>query len=207
MTMPAFTVAIIAGGQSRRMGQDKAFLELDGQALIDRVLERSAKRGQAETIIITNKPAAYAHLGQPMYGDALPNSGALGGIYTALLRARAPAVLALACDMPFLNRDLLRLLLGQLSADVDIIAPRVAGYPQALHAIYKKTCLPPIARQLAAGQLKIIRFYAQMRLLYLDEADYAACDPTGQSFTNLNTPAELAQAHSALQERAERQRA
>ncbi len=202
--MSNFTVAIIAGGQSRRMGQDKAFLEIGGKPLIARVLERSANLGQAETMLITNKPAAYQHLGLPMYPDAQPNTGSLGGIYTALLRAQTPAVLTLACDMPFLNTDLLRLLVGQISDEIDIVVPRVAGYPQALHAIYKKTCLLPIARQLAAGQLKIIRFYSQMRLRYLDEAEYAAYDPTGQAFTNLNTPAELAQAEAALSQIAER---
>ena len=103
------SLAIIAGGQSRRMGRDKAFVELGGQTLIERVIQRSAELGQAETILITNKPADYAHLGLPMFRDALPDKGSLGGIYTALLRAQSPAVLVLACDMPFVNADLLRL--------------------------------------------------------------------------------------------------
>ena len=194
----SFSLAIIAGGQSRRMGRDKAFVELGGKALIQRVIERSANLGQSETILITNKPAQYAHLGLPMHGDILPDKGSLGGIYTALARANNPDVLVLACDMPFIRTELLRFMIEQVSEDTDIVVPRVEAYPQGLHAIYKKTCIAPIAEQLAANRLKIIRFYDQMRVRYLDEADYAPFDPQGRSFANLNTPEELAEAERLL---------
>ncbi|MYE27774.1 MAG: molybdenum cofactor guanylyltransferase [Chloroflexi bacterium] len=193
-----FSLAIIAGGRSRRMGRDKAFVELGGKALIERVIERSAGLGQAETILITNQPAQYAHLGLPMHGDILPDKGSLGGIYTALARAKSPDVLMLACDMPFVNTDLLLYMVEQCRDDIDIVVPRVAGYPQGLHAIYKKTCIAPIAEQLAANRLKIIRFYDQMRVRYLDEADCAPFDPLARSFANLNTPEELAEAERLL---------
>ena len=195
-----FSLAIIAGGQSRRMGRDKAFVRLGGKALIQRLLERSAALGQAETLLITNTPAAYAHLRLPMYGDALPDKGALGGIYTALLRARCPAVLALACDMPFVNERLLHFMLMQLDAQTDVVVPRVDGYPQSLHAIYRKTCLQPIHAQLLRDRLKIIGFFPAVRVRYLDEVDYAAIDPQAQSFTNLNTPSELERAQLQLRE-------
>ena len=194
----AFSLAIIAGGQSRRMGRDKAFVDLGGKPLIEHVIERSAELGLAETILITNKPAQHAHLGLPMYRDILPDKGSLGGIYTALVQAQNPDVLVLACDMPFVNTDLLRYMVGQICADTDIVVPTVDGYPQGLHAIYKRTCIEPIAEQLAADRLKIIRFYDRMRVRYLDESDYAAFDPQGRSFANLNTPEELAEAERLL---------
>jgi len=180
------------------MGRDKAFVELGGKALIEHVITRSAVLGQADTILITNKPAQYAHLGLPMHRDILPNKGSLGGIYTALVNAKSPNVLMLACDMPFVNSRLLRYMIEQMDDDIDIVVPTVDGYPQGLHAIYKKTCIEPIARQLAADRLKIIRFYDQMRVRYLDETDYAAFDPLGRSFANLNTPEELAEAELLL---------
>lgn len=193
-----FSLAIIAGGQSRRMGRDKAFVKLDGKTLIEHVIERSADLGQAETILITNKPADYKHLGLPMFHDVLPGKGSLGGIYTALVKAASEYVLVLACDMPFINSDLLRFMVAQINADTDIIVPTVDGYPQGLHAIYKKSCILPIGEQLAADRLKIIRFYNQMNVRYLDETDYAEFDPQGRSFANLNTPAELEQARQLL---------
>ena len=171
------SLAIIAGGQSRRMGRDKAFVDLGGKALIEHVIARSAKLGQAETILITNKPADYEHLALPMYADIMPDKGSLGGIYTALMKAKSEWVLVLACDMPFINTELLRFMIAQIDADIDIVVPRVAGYPQGLHAIYKKACIEPIRQQLAANRLKIIRFYDRMRVRYLDEADYAEFDP------------------------------
>ena len=100
--------------------------------------------------------------------------------------------------MPFVNADLLRFMVSQIDDDTDIVVPRVDGYPQGLHAIYKKTCIKQIAEGLAADRLKIIRFYDQMRVRYLDESDYAPFDTDGSCFTNLNTPAELADAERLL---------
>lgn len=79
-----FSVAIMAGGQSSRMGTDKAFVQLDGRPLIAHLLERVADLGQRETFIVTNQPAEYAPLGLPLHADVLPGKGSLGGIYTAL---------------------------------------------------------------------------------------------------------------------------
>ncbi len=191
VTLAPISLAIIAGGQSRRMGQDKAFVELGGKALIEHVIERSHDLGQAETILITNKPADFQQLALPMYCDVMPDTGSLGGIYTALMQAQSRDVLVLACDMPFINTELLRYMIARMDADTDIVVPRVAGYPQGLHAIYKKTCIEPIREQLEAHRLKIIRFYDRMRVRYLDEKETSAFDPDGHSFTNLNTPAEL----------------
>ena len=197
--MSTFSLAIIAGGKSRRMGRDKAFLDLGGKTLIERVITASADLGQSQTLLITNKPDEYRHLGLEMYTDILPDKGSLGGIYTALTQAAHPAVLVLACDMPFIKTELLRFMIAQLDEATDIVVPRVEGYPQGMHAIYRKTCLPPIREQLQANRLKIIRFYGKMRVRYLDEADYAPYDAEGRSFTNLNTPAELEQARELIE--------
>lgn len=192
------TVAIIAGGNSSRMGTDKAFVKLANKPLIEHVVERTSDLGQTETMLIANQPDAYAHLGLPIYTDVQPNKGPLGGIYTALTYSSNPFTLMVACDMPFLNPDLLKFMMSKISESVDIVVPRVDGYPQGLHAIYGQTCLVPIEAQLAANRLKIIRFYDQMRVCYLDEADYQAYDPEKQSFANLNTPEELDKARNQL---------
>lgn len=102
--------------------------------------------------------------------------------------------------MPFVSGQLLRFMFSQLDAQTDVVVPRVEGYPQGMHAIYRKTCIQPIREQLLRDRLKIIGFYPAVRARYLDEADYAAFDPLAQSFTNLNTPAELAQAQLQLAE-------
>lgn len=192
------TVAIIAGGKSSRMGTDKSFVVLDGKPLIEHVLAQVADLGQDETILITNRPDDYAHLGLPMHGDVIPEKGSLGGIYTAIHHSRSPYTQVIACDTPFVKPDLLRHLLGLRAAPdgpFDVIVPRVKAYPQGLHGLYSKDCLPPIRERMDADRLHVIGFYPKVRLRYVDEEEYAPFDPTGVSFFNVNTPEELEQAH------------
>jgi len=193
-----FSVAIVAGGHSSRMGTTKALAEIHGQSLIEHVLARVKNLGQHETIIITNRPGDFAFLGLPTYTDSIPNKGALGGIYTAVHYSQSDYTLVVACDMPFLNSALLRYMVGLLDNAVDIVVPRVNKHPQGLHAIYGKACLPAIYQQLAVNQLKVIAFYPIMRVRYLDEPEYTRLDPQGLSFYNVNTPAELQQARELI---------
>jgi len=188
--MASFTLAVVAGGKSTRMGRDKSFVTLNGRPLIEHVLERTRGLGQAETILIVNQPALYAHLGLPMFADLLPDKGSLGGIYTAIHHSGAPYTLCVACDMPFLNAELLRYQIS-LAPDYDVVAPRVDHYPEGLHAVYSRACLPAIRARLAADRLKVIGFYQDVRVRYLDEPEWQRFDPEGLSFRNINTPGEL----------------
>lgn len=194
--MAGFTVAIMAGGKSSRMGTDKSFVALLGKPMIEHLLARVADLGQEATILITNRPADYDHLNLPMYFDILPQKGSLGGIYTAIYYSRTAYTLALACDMPFVNTALLQHMIGLIADDsFDVIVPRVAGYPEGLHAIYRQTCLLPIRERLDAGQLKVMGFYDAVRVRTIDEPEYHPFDPHGLSFFNVNTPEELQRAH------------
>lgn len=193
--MITFSVAIIAGGKSSRMGTDKSFVLIQDRSLIQHQLDRIRMLGQSETFIVTNHFERYAVLDLPMVSDVLPEMGSLGGIFTALTHAQHEWVLALACDMPFVNTQLLAHML--MLADEhggDGIVPRVEGYPQGLHALYRKTCLPAIQARLSASQLKVIGFYEDVTMRYLDEAEYAIFEHVEESFFNVNTPAELEQA-------------
>ena len=198
-----FTLALIAGGKSSRMGRDKAFVPLGGKPIIEHILERTAALGQAETILITNRPQAYAHLGLPIFEDILPEKGSLGGIYTAIARSASPYTLTLACDMPFVNPRLLAYMLGLRGEDGgpwDVIVPRVGGHPQGLHALYSRACLAPIRERLEAGQLRVIGFYEAVRARYLDPTEHVPLDPRGLSFFNVNTPEDLQLAEALLAE-------
>jgi molybdopterin-guanine dinucleotide biosynthesis protein A len=189
--MSDVTIAIMAGGQSSRMGRDKSFVEVDGQPMIERVRDRVADLGE-ELILITNKPDAYAHLGLPMFGDVYPDHGPLGGIYTAVYHAGHPHTLVVACDMPWLNRDLLRYMLAQRHS-ADVIVPRWAKFPEPLHAVYSKACREPIKEKLLAKRLKITGFFAQVDVHFVERETIAQFDPHGRSFVNVNTPEELAE--------------
>ncbi len=193
--MGGFSVAIMAGGKSSRMGTDKSFVPLLGKPMIQHVLERLTGLGQDETFLITNRPNDYRHLGLPMYSDVLPDKGSLGGIYTAIHNSSSPYTLVVACDMPFVNPKLLAYMITFIQSDnFDVIVPRVEGYPEGLHAIYSKACSEAIRNKLDAYQLKVIGFYEDVRVRYLDALEYATLDPHGLSFKNINTPEELREA-------------
>jgi len=185
--VPDVSVAILAGGRSRRMGRDKAFLPVGGRPVIERVIERIAPLSD-DLILITNEPVPYRYLGQRLVGDVAPGKGSLGGIYTALHAAHYDHCLVVACDMPFLNPDLLRYLIG-LVPGYDVVIPRIAEFPETLHAVYGKRCLEPIKRRLLADQLKIVGFFDEVRVRTVERDDVARFDPAFRSFLNMNTPA------------------
>jgi molybdopterin-guanine dinucleotide biosynthesis protein A len=192
----AVTVAILAGGKSSRMGTDKSFVRVLGRPLIEDILAQADGLG-AETILITNQPERYAYLGVPHFPDVLPETGALGGIYSALYHSNQPHTLCLACDMPFLVRPLLDYLLA-LIPEGDVIVPRlmVDGVAEAepFRAVYAHTCLGPIRAALEAGRRRVISFFPDVRVRYVDEPEINRFDPQHLSFFNINTPADLERA-------------
>ena len=186
------TVAIMAGGQSSRMGQDKSFVLFDGRPMIEVVIEAVAGLGD-EILVTTNKPDEYAHLNLPMVGDVYPDHGSLGGIFTAVHAATQPHILVVACDMPWLNRPLLAYMIG-LRETADIVVPRWEKFPEPLHAIYSKTCLDPIEQKLKAQQLKITGFFGQVEVRFVERAEIEQFDRNGRSFANINSPEDLEEA-------------
>lgn len=190
------SVAIQAGGPSRRMGRDKALVPLLGKPLIEHVLDRVEGLG-AEVIITTNAPEKYSHLNARLASDRHPGRGALAGLQTALHAALGDAVLVLGCDMPFLNLPLLKHLIS-LSSQADVIIPkRSVGY-EPLHALYSSQCLPAVDLALAAGERKVIAFFPHVRVLVVDEPELSRFDPQGLSFFNINTPEDLLTAEGIL---------
>lgn len=197
---PGLAAAIVVGGASRRMGQPKAFIELAGIPLIERVLA-ALRQLTPEIILIGDDQAPYEAFGLPHYGDLHPG-GALAGIHSAIYHSPQPLTLVVACDMPFLNVALLGAMACKAKkGQYDVIVPTVKDYPQGLHAIYHKNCLEPIERRLRANQRKVIGFYPDVAVDHWAETRWQRYDPAGRSFVNLNTPEELAAANQAAQGR------
>jgi molybdopterin-guanine dinucleotide biosynthesis protein A len=189
------TLVIQAGGESRRMGENKALIVFNGQPLIQRVVERMEKLGD-EILVTTNQPEAYAFLQLPCFLDILPGCGALGGLYTALRVAHHPLVAVIACDMPFANPELLayqREVL--LAASPDAAIPRLPGGLEPFHAIYSKaTCLPLVQTALEKGLRRVDAWMSQADIRYITSEEIARYDPYGLAFLNVNTPTELDEA-------------
>lgn len=193
------TVAIQAGGQSGRMGRDKGLVQLAGKPLIQHVLDRVEGLGE-EILVTTNHPEDYASLQVRLASDAVPGVGALVGLHTALSAASGDVVLVLACDMPFVSRTLLQHLL-KLAPRAEVVVPRRRGEYEPLHAVYARSCLRAVEAAMAAGQVRVISFFPQVRVLAVEDDALVALDPDGMSFFNINTPEDLAQAERILAER------
>ncbi|HMQ53293.1 MAG TPA: molybdenum cofactor guanylyltransferase [Anaerolineae bacterium] len=183
------SVAVLAGGQSKRMGQDKAFLKVGGQPVIERVLERVTPLTD-DLFISTNSPEKYARFGLRLVSDVYPDKAALGGIYSAIHAAQYDHVLIVACDMPFLNPQLLRHLIT-LAPTAEVVAPLISPpQPETMHAVYSKACLAAIKPRLLANQLRIIGFFEDVSVRYVEQAEVARFDPHFYTFLNMNTPAD-----------------
>jgi molybdenum cofactor guanylyltransferase len=189
------TVAIQAGGQSSRMGEDKALKMFLGRPLIERVIQRLAPIAD-EMIVTTNRPAEYTFLNTRLITDLKPGRGALGGLYTAIASATHSFVAVVACDMPFASKDFFesacRLMVGK-DADVVIVKGK-EGY-EPLHALYRReTCLPVIESAISEDQWKVTSWLPQVKVHELTVDEVKSLDPSGLCFWNLNTPEEFARA-------------
>jgi len=183
-----FSLIIQAGGQSSRMGQEKALLKLKGETLIERIMRRLRPLAD-EILITTNQPENFAFLGVPLIGDLWPERGALPGLYTALKSASRPLAAIVACDMPFASPEIFTRL-TELAAQADAALPN-PGQFEPLHAVYRpQTCLPAIEAALRAGEKKVISWLPQVRVATLSAAELTQLDPSGRAFLNLNTPTE-----------------
>lgn len=193
------SAVILAGGDSRRLGIDKGLLELEGQALLARAVQKLAALSD-DVIVVTNSPEDYEHLalGVRFVGDERPGEGALMGVYSGLKAAKHGSALTVACDMPFLNVSLLRYMVDK-SHGHDAVVPRLeGGLLEPLHAVYSKRCLPFMALLLAQGRRRIAALFGQVDVFYMEEAIIDRLDPLRLSFMNINTPADWQRAQRLL---------
>ncbi len=183
------TGIILSGGKSARMGKNKAFLQVGGIPIIQRIYSLFEELFQ-EVLIITNERDLFANLNAKTYNDLIPDRGALGGLYTGLFYSSFPYSFCVACDMPFLRPSLIEFLLSK-TEHYDAVVPRTHDGLQPLHAVYSKSCLVPIKELIDHGGLKIIDFYEKARVRVIDQIEFQSIDPDLDSFLNVNTPEEL----------------
>ena len=190
-------IAIQAGGESRRMGQDKGLVPFLGQPLAARIIERlrpvaGSTEYCGEILLTTNQPEKYAFLGIPLFPDLIPNRGALGGLYTALSAASLPLVAVVACDMPFISPTLLQALHQRIQdTQADLVIPHSGKGLEPFHAIYRRdACLPHIRAALEAGQWRADAWFEQVQVEIFPKEEILRYDPRRLSLVNVNTPEE-----------------
>jgi len=203
LTTEKLSVLILAGGRSRRMGQDKVWMALEGVPLIERVV-RCVLPLASEFLFSTNAPERFETFVRSMpvpsrvVTDHFARAGPLAGTHAGLSAARHDLLLALAADMPFVNEALVRHLVG-LAEGFDAVVPQTP-HPDSgelswepLHALYRRGCLRAFEARLAAGQRQAFSFYEDVCVRIVLPAELQASDPTMKSFLNVNTPVEWAE--------------
>lgn len=185
------TGVILAGGKSRRMGENKAFLRLGNCTLIEHVIQK-IKCISDELLIISNNPQEYSHLGIQTHSDIITNAGTLGGIHAGLTYATYNSAICVGCDNPFLHPGLLSYLVSALGKH-DAVVPYTCCEKgittlQTLCAVYSKRCLPIIEQMLNDAELRVHALQKHANLLRINPNKWKEFDSEGCSFFNVNTP-------------------
>ena len=194
--------AILTGGRASRMGgQRKSLLTVGGSPIIDRQLV--ALRQVANPIFQVTSPNRPADVGLPFVIDEFPDCGALGGIYTAIVRSPHERTLVVACDMPFLDPRFLQLL---AALEADLVIPRSTRGYEPLCAIYSRTCAAPIRERIIRGELEASRLPEGVKVAEVSAETVAAYDPDGLLLVNVNTPHDYERAKQVLEGRSKTSR-
>jgi len=183
----SFSGAILAGGQSRRMGFNKAFLELEGSTVIARAAHVMTAVFSSPAII-ANDTTLYGHLGLPVYPDIIKDAGSLGGIYTALYHSKDYAFVV-ACDMPWLDPGCVRRVLDNVDGE-DCVIPFISGRLHPMHAAWSKGCMNEIEAMINQGNLRINDLLKRLKIKRLTE-EYFGGLPIERSVENVNTRQDL----------------
>jgi len=195
------SAVILAGGKSSRMGRPKALLPFDGQPLIVHIVRR-LRRLFAEIVVVAAPDQELPLLPARIVHDELPHQGPVGGIYYGLESTTTDLGFACSCDVPFLNLPLVSYLLSAAS-NHDVVVPYWEDRFQPLHAVYRRSVLPLLKRQLQEGKLRPIFLYEKAPTLTVPESEIRRFDPEGLSFMNMNTPDDYQRALALWHERSD----
>jgi molybdopterin-guanine dinucleotide biosynthesis protein A len=171
------------------MGENKAFIEIEGMPIIKRIYSLFEKIFE-EVIIVTNEKELYRTFRARIYDDLFTHGGVIGGLYTGLFFSSLRYSFCVASDMPLLKESVIEYLIKNME-DYDVVVPRTKDGLQPLHAIYSKQCLEPIKTIIDQRKHRIVDLYKMVRTKIIDEYEFISLDPKRESFININTPEEL----------------
>ena len=189
------TGIILAGGKSSRLGRDKAWEDVGGQRIIDRVIG-ALQSSCDEVLIIGDRPERENELSLPKCiqyrSDELKGRGSIGGLYTGLKASDTLWSLVVACDMPFISRELIRFMLSIISKNrCDAIVPVINGRYQPTHALYNSTCIPFIEKNISSGNFRMDSYFDEIYLEEISEDVINSIKGAELSFFNVNTEDDL----------------
>jgi molybdopterin-guanine dinucleotide biosynthesis protein A len=204
MTRDAGQIAgfVLAGGESSRMGRDKALLELDGVPLVVRAV--ALVESVAGSAAVIGHPEKFRSLRFHSVADDWPGAGPLGGIATALRASEAVWSLVIACDMPYLTKAWLNFLAAYaLGSQADAVLPMNERGVEPLCGMYNKRCESAIWLALDRGTRKVTEGLAGIHVEHIEPAEWKAFDSAGHLFKNMNSPEDYEEAKATLEGRGE----
>jgi molybdenum cofactor guanylyltransferase len=197
MSYPCSAVILSGGLNTRFSGKEKAWVEVSGQRSLDRIYTVLAELFD-EIIVVTNNPLGFAEWDLMIVTDLVDVRSSLTGIHAGLFYMTQPYGFFTACDTPFLNPNLIRLLLQEITPQADMVIPETSAGLEPLCAVYSKQCLKPAERHLAQNKLKIQLAFQKCRMKRVGEKKLREADPNLLSFFNVNTPEDLARAEEII---------
>lgn len=183
------SLIILAGGRSRRMGQDKATLTAGDETMLERLMHRL--RPVVDEVIVAGGASPSPMAGATVVADAYPDAGPLAGMHAGFLTASCARAWVVACDLPDVEPALGRWLL-RAGTGVDAVVPRLGGEPQGVCATYDVSLASRLEGLLASGKRRVTDLLDVCAVRYVEAAELQAVDPELRSFRNLNTPADYA---------------
>lgn len=183
--------SILAGGENRRIPYIKGLLKVNGLTIIERNLN-ILKEIFHRVVISTNSPEIYFPFGVPLIGDIIKERGPMAGIFSVLVSAWVNPVFVIACDMPFVKKELIVYMKDRfeelsLRNDIDAMVPRFNGEVEPLFGIYNPSIKDRVEESLKAGQKGLYVFLQNINTVYIEEQEIRDIDPDGLSFVNINT--------------------
>lgn len=189
-----FTGVILAGGENSRFsGKNKALVRIGKKRILDRIYEVFTTLFD-KIILVTNDPVQYMEWDFDIVTDIFPIRSSLTGIHTGLFYMTTPYAFFAACDIPFVKKELIEILLDGVEPSLDIVIPETFKGVEPLCSVYSKRCLKPIEEKLEKKSLKIQGIFQKVRVKKIPEDILRAADPDLVSFSNINTPDDLTRA-------------
>lgn len=184
------TPVVLVGGASRRMGSDKAWLDLGGRPVLPELLRRLGEATSRPALVVAREGQDLPPVDARIVRDLRPRQGPLGGLLTALAAMDEARAVVVACDQPFVIPELIRVLASR-TPTADAVLPERGGRLEPLPGIYAASCVPAVHRAILAGERRMDGFLGAVRVDAVPESDWRAGDPEGVSFLNLNSPEDL----------------
>jgi molybdopterin-guanine dinucleotide biosynthesis protein A len=179
-------------------GKNKALMDIGGQSLVQRILGVFSPLF-CQSFLVAKNPLDYQEAQILVVSDLYPVSASLAGLHAALFYSPTPWVFVCACDMPFIKKEMIGLLLSFAGDRFDVIVPSTSLGMEPLCALYSTRCLKEVSRCLAENRLKISGFFENVRVARIAEEKLVAVDPKLESFFNINTPEAHADAMARLE--------